>query len=381
MKKIVRSSTIPLTLNTFCSGLMVELSEDYEVVALSSPGQELDDLALKNGIRTIAIPMERHIAPWRDLVALWRITKALRREKPDMVHSMTPKAGLLTMVAARMASVPLRVHTFTGLVFPTAQGMKRRLLMLTDRVTCACATHIIPEGEGVKSDLLRFGITRKQMKVLGHGNVRGIDLIYYCRTPKIEVEARGIRQSLNIPRDAFTFIFVGRLVADKGIGELVEAFSVLRSLHEDVHLLLVGGEEQDLDPLDSNIRHKIAHDEHIHQVEWQGDVRPWYVAADALVLPSYREGFPNVVLEAGAMGLPSIVTDVNGSREIIREGENGTIVPPRNEEELLSAMISFVEDKDKTLTMASKARRLVASRYEQSYVRQCLKDFYNSLLS
>ncbi len=379
MRKIVRASTVPITLNTFCRGLLAELSEDYEVLALSSPGEELDALARHDGVRTVAVPMERHISPWKDLRALRRIARVFRRERPDLVHSMTPKAGLLCMVAARMSGVPLRVHTFTGLVFPSATGFVRRLLMFTDRMTCACATHIIPEGEGVKNDLQRFGITRKPMRVLGHGNVRGIDLQHYRRTEEVMDEASGIRRSSGIPEDAFVFVFVGRLVGDKGLNELVGAFRQLCQHSENVHLLLVGGEEPELDPLEESTLRYIGTMANIHRAGVKDDVRPWYAAADALVFPSYREGFPNVVIEAGAMGLPSIVTDINGSREIIRHGENGVIVPPRNQVALYRAMKDFVDDRGATRRMASNARPLVASRYEQGYVRQCQKDYYAAL--
>jgi hypothetical protein len=189
MTKLIRVTTVPMSLGAFCSGLLRELSQEgYEVLAISSPNtpgrphgavSELAAFGGQEGIRTVAVPMERHISPVKDLMSLWRMWRVLRHERPYMVHSMTPKAGLVTMVAAWLARVPVRIHTFTGLVFPTETGLKRRILMTTDWLTCACATHIIPEGEGVKNDLLNNGITKKPLKVLGHGHVRGIDLTYW----------------------------------------------------------------------------------------------------------------------------------------------------------------------------------------------------------
>lgn len=375
-KKLVRIATIPLSLNVFCRGLLAELSSEYEVVAVSSPGSELDEIAQREGVRTVAIPMQRHIAPLSDLISLVRLFRLFRRERPDIVHSMTPKAGLLAMMAARMARVPARVHTFTGLVFPSASGLKRQLLMLTDRITCRCATHVVPEGEGVKRDLQRFGITRKPMQVLGYGNVRGIDLDYYCRTAAIESQASSLRRSLSIPPHAFVYVFVGRITHDKGIDELVSAFCHLYAKRSDVYLMLVGDEES-IDPLAPATRSKISKAYNIFHFGWQSDVRPWYAAANALVFPSHREGFPNVVIEACAMGLPCIVTDINGSNEIIVEGHNGTIIPPNDADKLYQAMKKIVELRaHTTATMAANARQSVASRFEQSYVRQCLKDFY-----
>lgn len=376
--KIIRTSTIPLSLNTFCCGLLRELQEEdgYEIVAVSSPGEQLEEIATREGVKTVAVPMERHISPLKDLVSLIRLIRVFRREKPMMVHSMTPKAGLLSMMAARIAGIPLRVHTFTGLVFPTATGFTKKILMFTDRLTCACATHIVPEGEGVKNDLISHHITGKPLQVLGHGNIRGIDLDHYDpERDDVAEQASEIRR-----RDLFTFIFIGRLVGDKGINELVEAFGRLNRERPDSRLLLVGPEEQNLDPLRPETLSAISSNIHIEAVGRQNDVRPWLAASDVLVFPSYREGFPNVVIEAGAMGLPSVVTDINGSREIIMDGENGIIIPPRNAEALFQGMKRLLEDRCTVDRMRSNARQLIASRYEQSYVRDCLKVFYNKII-
>ncbi|MBQ0062175.1 MAG: glycosyltransferase family 4 protein [Bacteroidales bacterium] len=370
--KIIRTSTVPGSLNTFCKGLLTELKEEYEVVALSSPGEELDELGEREQVKTIAVPMQRQISPLKDLVSLWKIYRAFRREKPQMVHSMTPKAGLLCMMAGWMARVPVRVHTFTGLVFPTAKGLKQKMLIMTDRITCACATHIIPEGRGVKHDLLKYKITGKPLKVLGYGNVMGINLEHY----RSETTARKKMEA----DDTFSFLFIGRLVGDKGINELAHAFCRLCKKYEQVRLVLVGGYESDLDPLKPDTLRLIQETPQIMAVGVQKDVRPWFETADALVFPSYREGFPNVVIEAGAMGVPSIVTDINGSREIIREGLNGRIIPSQDEESLYQAMEWMVNHPLACIEMAGRARKMVEDRYEQGFVRRCLKDFYRKIL-
>jgi len=377
--KLIRTSTVPGSLNTFCRGLLKELQEKegYEVVAVSSPAPVLDEIAEREGVRTVAVPMERHIAPLKDLKSLFGLIRVFRREKPTMVHSMTPKAGLLSMIAAWACRVPVRVHTFTGLVFPTSSGLTQKILILTDRITCACATHIVPEGEGVKNDLIKYRITKKPLKVLGHGNVRGIDLDHYNPgLPEVQAEASRLRKP-----GIFTFIFVGRLVRDKGINELVRAFSQLNAQYSYTRLLLVGPYEEDLDPLEPETVAAIDNNKAIMAVGSQKDVRPWLAASDAFVFPSYREGFPNVVIEAGAMGLPSIVTDINGSREIIIDGDNGIIIPPRQTETLRQAMEIFLTDKDMAQKLSRNARPLIASRYEQSYVRRCLKEYYREILN
>lgn len=320
--------------------------------------------------------MERHISPMRDLRSLWRLVRVFRRERPTMVHSMTPKAGLLCMMAAWICRVPVRVHTFTGLVFPTATGLTRRILMLTDSITCACATHIIPEGEGVRADLLSHGITRKPIRVLGYGNCRGIDLKRFDpELPEVKAAAATLRRE-----GIFTFVFVGRLVRDKGINELVSAFGKLHSEFPATRLILVGPEEPDLDPLLPDTVAQIKANPAIESPGSQTDVRPWLAATDALAFPSYREGFPNVVIEAGAMGLPSIVTDINGSREIISDGVNGIIIPPRDADALYAAMRRLITSPELTAALAANTRPRIAARYEQGFVRRALLDFYSEIL-
>ena len=376
-KKILRACTVPQFFGLVV-GMIPDLTMDFVVGVLSSRGEEwamLDKYG--DAVKRLEVPMERHISPLRDLRSLWRLVRVFRRERPDMVHSMTPKAGLLCMLAAWITRVPVRVHMFTGLVFPTATGLKRRILMATDRLTCACATHVLPEGEGVKLDLLDNGITRKPIKVLGYGNCRGIDLDRFDPTlSEVQAEAAKLRKP-----EVFTFIAIGRLVGDKGINELVAAFSRLNRELPATRLILVGPQEKELDPLSSATLSEIESNPAIEAVGNQADVRPWLIAADCHVLASYREGFPNVVIEAGAMGLPQIVTDINGANEIIVEGKNGTIVPPRDSDALYQAMKRMINDPDWRPQLDANARQMIASRYEQGYVRRCLYDFYKEILS
>lgn len=321
--KIIRAVTVAQSV-TFFKPIVPKLQQlGYEVVSLTSPGEELAHLR-QMGVKTVEVKMQRRISPVSDIKSLWQIYRAIRSEKPTIIHSMTPKAGLLCMMASWAARVPVRIHTFTGLVFPTATGIKRKVLMLTDAITCACATHVIPEGEGVKADLHNHHITCKPMQVLGYGNVRGIDLKHYDPTlVKVQAEAAKLRNE-----GSFTFVYVGRIVRDKGVNELVKAFLRLHAEVATTRLVLVGPYEDDLDPVSAETRQSIDSSHAIEAVGRQSDVRPWLVASDAFVLPSYREGFPNVVIEAGAMGKASIVTDINGSREIITDGVNGLVVPP-----------------------------------------------------
>jgi glycosyltransferase involved in cell wall biosynthesis len=374
VRKLIRAVTVAQSVG-FYEPMVDGLRErGYDVVSVSSPGKELEQLKRK-GVRCIEIPMERHIAIAKDIKSLFALIKAFRKETPFMVHSMTPKAGMLCMVAAWICRVPRRVHTFTGLVWPTATGIKRRILMATDWLTCACATHVIPEGKGVMDDLQKH-ITHKPMKVLGYGNVRGIDMEAFSRRPEIMDKAEKLRRD-----DLFTFIFVGRIVGDKGINELVQAFIRLQNKKPNVRLLLVGDYEANLDPIKPETKNLIDSTPSIEAVgpQYGDDLKAYYAASDCFVFPSYREGFPNTVMEAGAMDLPSIVTDINGSREIIINGENGVIIPSKDTDALYAAMLTMATDTPTTQRMARSARQLIASRFEQGFVRQCLYDFYDGL--
>ena len=374
--KIIRVSTVPISLNVFCKGLLQELSKDYEVAAVSSPGTDLEEIEIREKVRTFAVPMRRQIALLHDLRSLWQLFWLFRKEKPDMVHSITPKAGLLSMIAAKLAGVPIRLHTFTGLIWPTTHGLKRKILVATDKLLCFCATHLNPEGRGVAHDL-QTHITHKPLTVLGHGNVRGIDFDYYKSKPDIEVAAHQCRVDLGIPSDAFVFLFVGRIVRDKGIVELLEAFKNLTESYSQksdtsspISLLLVGNEEEHLDPLPPSTQQLINTLPNVYRLPFQTDVRPFYATA---------QGFPNVVLEAGAFALPSIVTDINGSREIITNGDNGLVIPPQNTEALTQAMQTLLHTPH-LKSMGEAAYRNVKQHFSKARVWQQLKDYYQHLL-
>jgi len=290
----------------------------------------------------------------------------LHRLAPDIVHSYTPKAGLVAMFGSFFARIPVRVHTFTGLIFPTATGFKRWLLVQMDRLVCATATRIVPEGEGVKRDLLMFNITKKPMKVIGYGNIAGVDINYF--TPEHE-------NTLQI--EGFVFCFVGRLNRDKGINELVTAFT---QLPDKAQLLLVGQIDKTA-PVDSDVMSAIQQHPRIHAVGFMDDIRPALINASTLVLPSYREGFPNVVLQAGAMALPVIASDINGCNEVIDPGFNGWLIPARDSNALAQAMAEAMALKAEAIDEVGKnARQLICERFERTQYLEHLQSFYREAL-
>lgn len=374
MHKLFRLNTIDWSLGML-RGQLRFLNQEFEVVAVANDSGILKEVAEREGVRTIGVPMRREISLLNDCRSLVALYKLFRRERPHIVHSNTPKASLLSMVAAWAARVPHRIYLVTGLRFETTHGMLRFILKTMERITCLCATKVIPEGDGVKETLRREHITRKPLQKIHHGNINGIDLEHYTRTPEVMQRATEIRNG----SEDFTFIFIGRMVRDKGINELVAAFDRLNREMPATKLLLVGKFEDELDPVLPETKQIIENNPKIEFAGYQNDVRPFLVASDVAVLPSYREGFPNVVIQAGAMGLAQIVTDINGCNEVVIEGQNGLIIPKQNEEALYDAMRRLATDRELTARMAASARESIATRYRQEDVWAELLKMYKSL--
>lgn len=379
MKKIIRTATVSISLDILLRGQLSFLNSKYEIVAVSGLDKHLNIVAKREGVRVEDVFMSRAISPLSDFISLIKLFLLFRKERPDMVHSITPKAGLLSMIAAYFAGVPIRVHTFTGLIFPTSTGFKKYLLILMDRLLCKFATHIYPEGEGVKNDLLNYKITNKPLKVLANGNVNGIDVAHFSTNVVSKDEINELKNKLGIAVTDFVYVFVGRLVQDKGINELIIAFDSISKHNSNCKLLLVGSLESNLDPLFTSTVEKIKKHPSIISVGWQEDVRPYFSISNVLVFPSYREGFPNVVLQAGAMGLPSIVTDINGCNEIIKDNKNGLIIPVKNNIALEQAMQKMYHDNELYLNLKAKSRDLILEDFKQEVVWNAVLEEYNKL--
>lgn len=379
--KIIRTTTIPVSF-ILLKGQLGFLNEYFEVIAISGGGEQLDEVTKRESVKVLPVSMERRISPLKDLVSLVRLYRTFKKEKPSIIHSITPKAGLLSMLAGKMAGVPVRMHTFTGLIFPSRTGMMQKLLIQMDRLLCWAATNVYPEGQGVKKDLIKFKITSKPLKIIANGNVNGIDTEFFSPSVFSTEEKTKLRNSLNISEDDFVFVFVGRLVKDKGINELVSVFKQITASpkYKYVKLLLVGGMEGNIDRITPETEQEINNNPNIITVGFQKDVRKFFSISDCLVFPSYREGFPNVVIEAGAMELPCIVSDINGCNEIIVNGENGIIIPPKNTNILKEAMLKILDDNESYRALKANSRKMIESRYKREYMWNELLNEYKNLL-
>jgi glycosyltransferase involved in cell wall biosynthesis len=375
-RKIVRITTVPMSFQYLLKGQMAFMSKNgFDVIMISSNGKGLKDAIENEKCPHFIIPLTRKITPFKDLIAVFSLYRLLVREKPDIVHTHTPKAGLVGMLASFLARVPVRLHTVAGLPLLEAKGMRRVILNLAEKLTYKFSTKVYPNSYGLKNIILknRF-ITEDKLKVIENGSSNGIDTSFF--DPKLfsPKEKNKLKSELGIEKNDFVFIYVGRLVADKGINELVEAFNELCLNLKGIKLLLVGYFEDDLDPLSEKTKLLISTHDKIISVGYQNDVRPFFAISNSLVFPSYREGFPNVVMQSGAMGLPSIVTDINGCNEIIQTNYNGIVVPSKDIESLKRAMSRIFQEKELFLKCSVKSRLAVVNNYEQ-------KSFWNALLN
>lgn len=377
MKKFFITTTIPTTLGFF-KGNLGYLSEWFDVCAISSQAENLRAVGEREGVRTYCIPMERPIALIKDFICLFKFILFFFKERPYVVHGNTPKASMLSMVSAWITRVPVRIYMCHGLRYQGTQGKMRKLLMLMEKLTCACATEVICVSNGVRDTFAKDGICPKSKSVvLGAGSATGLDIEHF--NPDI-VESNVMRTELGLSKDDFVFIFVGRIVGDKGINEMVAAFNRLSEEYRHAHLVLIGNEELEQNPIAEDSRNVIQSNKRIHAIGRRSDVRPYLKDADAFVFPSYREGFGMVLIEANAMGTPAISSDIIGCNEIIIEGENGTLIPSRDEESLYIKMKDWLLHPDEVRQMSCMCRKSIVKRFDRTNVWKLYRDEYLRLI-
>jgi glycosyltransferase involved in cell wall biosynthesis len=379
MPKLLRITTVPISLRILLQGQMNFMKENgWKVLAVSSKGEEVDEVMEKEGVEHVAIPLTRKISPLTDLLALWKLCKIIRKFNPVIIHSHTPKAGLIGMMAGWICRVPVRLHTVAGLPLMEYSGWKRILLNQTEKLTYHFATRVYPNSYQL-FDFIRNNLfsNTKKFKIIGKGSSNGIDVDFFSPSKKLKEDSELVKSSLNIPTDGFVFLFVGRLVRDKGIVELVQAFEELNKLNNNTYLLLVGSLEQNLDPLPNEVLTKIKSHHKIILTGFQKDVRPYFAASDVFVFPSYREGFPNVVLQAACMELPIIASNINGCNEIIEHEVSGLLVPAKSVKELEDAMRLLLNESSKREMYRKKAASFVRDNFERTHFWNLLLTEYN----
>ena len=369
-------TTIPSSLYFF-KGQLSYLSNDFDMVAISSDECALEKFGDEEGVRTYCIPMKRPISLLNDFKSLIKFLIFFRRTKPDIVHGNTPKGSFLSMTAAKLTGVSTRIYMCHGLRYQGCSGLMQSLLKMIERISCYCSTTVLCVSNGVKTALIADGICKaSKLKVIGNGSANGIDLEKFNRKNVI-VECP--LTNIDAGKD-FTFCFVGRIVKDKGVNELIMALKKLAGLYHNINLVMVGAFEDSDNPIKIITRTEIETHPNIHYYGKQKDVRPFMCMSDVFVLPSYREGFGVVLMEAGALDIPCITTDISGCNEIIQDGVNGRVIPPRDENILYETMKWFYDHRNgEVKEMARRARSMIMERYEQHKVWEAFLKEYRSL--
>lgn len=379
MKKLVRITTIPDSLKVLLKGQLKFMNQHYDVIGVSGNGDAMEYLRQNEGIRTEIVEMTRRISPLKDLVATYKFYRLLKIEKPHIVHSHTPKAGIVGMLAAFLAGVPNRFHTVAGMPLLESTGFKRALLNFVEKLTYYFATKVFPNSKGLYDIILEEGFTKaNKLQLIGKGSSNGIDISHFNKENISKKEQDQLKKELGITPNDFVFVFVGRMVTDKGINELALAYDKLSKICNNTKLLLVGWRENDLDPLLPETEMILNSNPNIIEAGFQADVRPYFAISNILVFPTYREGFPNVVLQAGAMQLPSIVTNINGCNEIIQHSKNGLIIPVKNVDAILESMTWCLNQHDHLKEMSNNSRDLIAENYQHTYIWEELLKMYQS---
>lgn len=355
------------------AGQLKFMSQYYDVIAITSGGPNFDKLLEEQGVRGYEVPFTRKtFSLFSDIKSFFKLIRIFRKEKPYIVHSHTSKDGLLCMVAAWLCRVPHRLYTIAGLA--DLSGVRGLMLYLAEWLTFACATGLYPNSKSMLDIYLKRGMFKaSKAKVLHNGSSNGIDVDYFDENQVSKETIDSIRKQYGFCQDTFAFVFVGRVTGDKGVNEMVQAFSRLYKDYHNIKLLIVGRYEKELDPLSKETAQEIESNSGINYVGFQSDVRPYMLSADALILPSYREGMPNVVLQAGALNIPCIVTNINGCNEIIIDGENGSIVPRKDIDALYRQMKFYCENRSIVKEMGDKSRELIVTRFKR-------QDLWNALL-
>ncbi len=375
---VIHVVAVPFTLR-FLRGQAAFMRErGIQLGAISSPGPELEDFGMTESVDTFGIPISRHISPVADLVSIARLVRRFRLEKPDIVHTHTPKGGLLGTIAAWLARVPVRVHTIHGLVYMTSSGRKRQLLMAAERLTCRLANDVLCVSESVRGIAIDDGIVpHSKVKVLGNGSANGINTGVDFNPENYSRDE--MRAAYGLPLDAQVVLFVGRLSRDKGISELAQAWASLAETYP-YSTLMLAGDVDDRDPVESRVMQRLLSDNRVTHLGHHTQIAELLSVANVLVLPTYREGFPTVLLEASAMAVPIVATDVPGCQDAVVNGVTGTLVPARNATELVRAIASYLEAPEIALAHGQAGRKRVKECFKPSDIVVALAQNYASLV-
>jgi len=375
-KRICIVATVPYALIMFMKSHIAMLALQYDVTLITNGTKQDMFRLLGDHIEFIPVKIERKISLWCDICALFFLYRIFRKSDFDAVHSLMPKTGLLTMLAAFFAGVPNRIHTFTGQVWANKNGLRRWALKVFDKIIALCSTKLLADSPSQRQFLIdEHVVSEKKIEVLGYGSVCGVNLDRF----KPDSTARqSIRAALEIPEDAIVYLFLGRLNKDKGILDLAMAFQALAVDLPNVHLLIVGPDEGGIDHLLKGLL--IGCSSQFHRVGYTDKPESYMACADVLCLPSYREGFGSVIIEAAAIGLPSVVSKIYGLIDAVVDGDTGILHQPKNVQEIKLALLTLANDEILREKMASQAKKRARTFFATDIVVSAMQRYYKALL-
>lgn len=378
-RRILHVTTVPESLGFIAGQPGYLRTRGWDVHAVSSPGEKLESFGTREGVTVHAVEMPRRITPARDALSVAKLTQLFRRLRPAIVHAHTPKGGLLGMMAATLAGIPVRIYHMRGLPFTTARGARRQLLQMTERTACALAHHVLCQSPSLRQEALTHHLcAAEKIRVLCGGS-NGIDAAERFNPRTLGETRAQLRHALGWSDAHIAFGFVGRLVGDKGISELAEAWQHVRDQVENARLVLLGPFEAK-DAVSPAIRSALERDRTVHLVGFTPETPRWYATMDVFVFPSHREGFPNAPLEASAMELPVIATTVPGCVDAVIDGSTGTLIPPRSPSALAQAMIRYAREPSLRVTHGAAGRVRVLSEFSREPIWHALDALYTSQL-
>ncbi|MGG9960084.1 glycosyltransferase family 4 protein [Ferruginibacter sp. SUN106] len=381
-KKLIRITTVPMALRYLLPGQMKFMQQNgFNVIMISADGPELNDVIKNEACRHIVVPMTRKITPWQDLKCLIRLIKIFRKEKPDIVHTHTPKAGLLGMMAAKFAGVKVRIHTVAGMPLMVEKGAKLKLLKFIEKLTYSAAGHVWPNSYSLYQYITDHQFTSKQkLSIIGKGSTNGININRFSTAALDENIIKQVKDSINYSPENIYLLCIGRLVADKGIVELVNVFIALQKKHATLKLILVGDFEGELDPLPATVLEQIQTNNNIIHIKWTQQVEYFMHIADYFVFPSHREGFPNVLLQAGAMQLPVICSRIAGNVDIVSDKQTGLIFETANEQQMEELIEFAISNPAVMQTMSAALVEIIKKDFQRENIWQNILSTYKSLL-
>jgi glycosyltransferase involved in cell wall biosynthesis len=382
MHKIVRITTVPISLKVLLKGQLNFMQQNgFKVIAISANGAEIEELKLQENCEHITIPLTRSINPFVDFICIIKLFFLFRKIKPSIVHSHTPKAGFVAMLAAYFARVPIRLHTIAGLPWSIERGFKKKVLKLVEKLTVFASSKVFVNSKNLLFYLKSENIKGCKIILLGSGTSNGIDTNYFSNSIEVKQNVEHLLIDNDINPNSFVWLFVGRVVKDKGIQELIEAFVKIQEKFPDDLLWIVGNQEPDLDPIDQMYRHILNSNKSIKLFGFQKDVRPFYSAANILAFPSYREGFPNVPMQAALMDCGLILSNINGCNEIVSHQVSGLLVQPKSSKDLFEKML-FARENEKSIHQYKQlVKQHILSNFNQDVVWKSLLNEYVNLIA